>query len=220
MNWFYKVLNCSYDSRANLHCQPMPQLFARDHGDQQIDRVHVLGDLPFKRGVSFGCFSHSNTRRVCNIPLFEHILCVPSNTESFHVRQKQVSGLWSPRASPQTNASTFCIFFFVCYDRLEFCRAVCFKRLFRIGVWTFARFARPLIGPRVSMYHIISLLANKQKQKRWPKKNASPHRFWSPLMTGNWILFLALDSFIGLGSVKFWTDLIDFCFENNSNSIL
>ena len=96
---------------------------------------------------------------------------------------KKVSGFWSPRASPQTRASVFLIFFFFAMkrcpiakkllDRLEFCRAV--LRLYHIGVWTFTRFVRPLLapyfengkfGPRICNVSRISMLAKKDGLKK------------------------------------------------------
>ena len=57
----------------------------------------------------------------------------------------KVSGFWSPRVSPSTSASAF-------FETMSNCSqncwidwnsaALCFKRLFHIGVWTFARFVR------------------------------------------------------------------------------
>ena len=61
---------------------------------------------------------------------------------------------------------------------------LCFKRLLHIGVWTFARFVRPLVlatirgimGILSPVYHVFPCW---QKQKDGRQKGASPHRFWS-----------------------------------------
>ena len=97
---------------------------------------------------------------------------------------------------------------------------LCFKQLVHIGVWTFARFVRPLLatilcvwklGPRVYNVSHISMLA---KQKRWPKKKKKKcHRTnfeadrWPNLLSETWIknkklpkLFYCFFSFICLTS--------------------
>ena len=99
----------------------------------------------------------------------------------------------------------FYLFFFPRYETISSCSqhcwidwnsaVLCFKRLFHRGVWTFARFVRPLVAtilgvweiwsPHMTctLYHIFLCWQKKPK-------NASPHRFWSRSMTRNWRLFL------------------------------
>ena len=73
---------------------------------------------------------------------------------------------------------------------------LCFKWLFHIGVWTFARYVRLLLAAilcvweiwsgsnnPVYMYHVFHCLAKKNKKQII--KNMSPHQFWSRSMTSN-----------------------------------
>ena len=83
------------------------------------------------------------------LPIFQDFLLL-----LFYVRPKKVSSFWSLCMSPQTNVLAFLMFFFLCYESMSNCSqncwiywnsaVLCFKRLFHIGVWTFARFERPL----------------------------------------------------------------------------
>ena len=78
---------------------------------------------------------------------------------------------------------------------------LCFKRLFHIGVWTFARFVRRLLATIIYVWEIwpphiqcdcITYFPIGQKRKRLPKKkkkSTSLHRFWSWPMTRNQRLF-------------------------------
>ena len=95
-------------------------------------------------------------------------------------------------ASAPCRASAFLMFFLFCYETMSNCSqhcwidwnsaVLCFKRLFHIGVWTFARFVRPLLqppyfiqgkfGPRVYNVSRISLLA---KKKKMAEKKARHH---------------------------------------------
>ena len=95
--------------------------------------------------------------------------------------KKKVFDFWSLYASPQTCVSAFSVNFFLYYETMSNCSQncwinfdCCFKRLFHIGVWTFARFVKPLLvtiicvweiwsgsNNRVYMYHVFHWLAKK-----------------------------------------------------------
>ena len=80
-----------------------------------------------------------------------------------HLSQnKKVSRFWSPRASPQTHPWALLIFFFAMKRCSQNCwinwnsTMLCFKRLFHIGVSTFARFVRPLLATTLCIWEIWS----------------------------------------------------------------
>ena len=101
---------------------------------------------------------------------------------------------WSPHALPQISVSAFFNFLFFLYETMsnysQDCwidwnsAVLCFKRLFHIGVWTFARFVRPLLAhhtlymgnlvPAYTMYryHIFPCW----QKKRLKRKNQARHR--------------------------------------------
>ena len=110
--------------------------------------------------------------------------------------QKHVSRFWSPRASPQTRAAAFLISNCFGYETMSNCSqncwivwnsaVLCFKWHIHIGVWTFARFVRPLLATilciweiwslRIHVSHISMLAKNKKachrtdfEADRWPE---------------------------------------------------
>ena len=121
-----------------------------------------------------------------------------------YIRPKQkVSGFCPPHASPQTHASAFKKQFFWGGETMSNCSqncwidwnsaVLCFKWIFHIGVWTFATILCTCqnLVPRIQMYHVFPCW--QKKKDGWRKKNASPHWFWSRLMTRNRRLFGALN---------------------------
>ena len=114
------------------------------------------------------------------------------------IRQKQKSGLRTCRFSPRVSIYLFSF----CYEMMSICSrnywidwnsaAPCLKWLFNVEVLMFAWFVRPLLATILcvweiwsgsNMQHVFYWLA----KNKFPKKDTSPHRFWSRLMT-----FLAL----------------------------
>ena len=107
--------------------------------------------------------------------------------------QQKSPGFWSLCASPQTGALAFLTVFLFCDETMSNCSqncwidwnsaALCFKWLFHIEVWTFARCVRPLLptilcgceiwSPRISR---ICLLAKKKLKKKNKKKKGKKVR--------------------------------------------
>ena len=87
---------------------------------------------------------------------------LPTSFQVIHVGQNQkVSGFCSLRALPQSQASAFLVCFFV----VSYCSQNCwidwnsavlcmyFFKCWHMGVWTFARFVRPLLATILFAYH-------------------------------------------------------------------
>ena len=136
-----------------------------------------------------------------------------------------VSGLCARHLGPARRHLKFS--FCSCYETMFNCSqycwidwnsaVLCFKWLYNIGVWTFARFVRPLLATILCTWEIwsphiqcIMYFPVGQKKKMAEKKSASPHRFLSWLMTRNWILFFL-----------FWPNEVLFCcFDSGRNAIV
>ena len=84
-----------------------------------------------------------------------------------YIMAKKPSSFWYPRASPQTRTTAFLfIFFLLLWNDIQLQQncwinwdsaVLCFKRLFHIGVWTFAWFVRPLLATILCIWEIWSL---------------------------------------------------------------
>ena len=102
--------------------------------------------------------------------------------------QQKVSVFWSPRGR-RLRPARWHFYLFICYETMSNCSqncwinwnsaALCFKGLFHIGVWTFARFVRPLLTSILCIWEICSPFIQSRfsplakKTKKQKNKNKS-----------------------------------------------
>ena len=98
---------------------------------------------------------------------------------------------------------------------------LCFKRLFHIGVWTFARFVRPLLATILCVWEYFTGWQKKKITKK--KQSVSPHRFWNRPMTPDQLFSdtaLNIPCNVSVGGAIIWLTLIifqlSFHFQNST----
>ena len=173
-----KVANISLDLHT-FTAQNLPKYHFQSSLDYTLDYSCVLCHLLKQNLWYFVIFGQESSGCIL------YILSTSWRVfQSHHLRPKN--------KSPQIRTSAFLIFFFCCcYETMsnwsQNCWidwnsvVLCFKRLFHIGVWTFAWFVRPLLA--------TILYNGKFGPRAYSVSHISLHRFLSRPMTRNLRLF-------------------------------